>query len=94
MGTHLLENLDLPYDFSGELAYLKEEVELIESRLARQVRGFKKEVEQLMTIRGVGFYSALTILAWIGDVNRFPDHRRLSSWAGMVPRVRQTSSPD
>ncbi len=36
---------------------------------------------------GIGPYSALLILSEIGDVHRFPDARRLCSYAGLVPSV-------
>jgi Transposase and inactivated derivatives len=103
MGVHFLEHLNLSEDFDmvlrsllRELAYLKEEIEILESRLALIATDgrFKKEVEQLMGIRGIGFYSALTILAWIGDVNRFPSHKKLSSWAGLVSSVRITGNTE
>jgi transposase len=39
----------------------------------------------LMTIPGVGYYSALLIVSEIGDINRFPDSYHLCSYAGLVP---------
>jgi len=45
----------------------------------------------LMTIPGVGVYSAMLLLAEIGDIGRFPDKRALCSYAGLVPRVRESA---
>ena len=42
------------------------------------------------TIPGFGPCSSLTIAAEIGDVNRFPNEFRLFSYAGVVPRLRQS----
>ena len=42
----------------------------------------------LCTIPGIGYYSALLIAAEIDGVERFPDARRLCSYAGLVPSVR------
>ena len=42
----------------------------------------------LQSIPGVGAYSALVILAEIGDIHRFADKKSLASYAGLVPRVR------
>lgn len=39
----------------------------------------------LMTIPGIGFYSALLIVSEIGDISRFPDSNHLCSYAGLVP---------
>jgi transposase len=44
----------------------------------------------LTTIPGVGYYTALLLVAEIGDVNRFPDAERLCSYAGLVPSVRRS----
>ena len=37
---------------------------------------------------GVGPFTALVILAEIGDVSRFGSARKLASWAGLTPTVR------
>jgi len=39
----------------------------------------------LMTIPGMGYYSALLTKSEIGDVNRFPSAKQLCSYAGLVP---------
>src|SRR4030095_2063211 len=39
----------------------------------------------------VGFWVSVTIYAWVGDVSRFPNARRLSAYAGLVPSVRQSA---
>src|SRR5438067_5842825 len=38
-------------------------------------------VEVLCQIRGVGRYTAMLIVAEVGDINRFPTARHLCSWA-------------
>ncbi len=45
------------------------------------------QAQLLCTMPGIGPYSALLILSEIGDVRRFPDGRRLCSYAGLVPAV-------
>src|SRR4029450_9482808 len=37
---------------------------------------------------GVGEFTALVLLAEIGDITRFGTARRLASWAGLTPTVR------
>ena len=45
-------------------------------------------VKVLRTLPGVGEFTALVMLAEIGDISRFPDARKLASWAGLTPTVR------
>ena len=47
-------------------------------------------VDVLCQLRGVGRYTAMLIIAEIGDVNRFPTARHLCSWAGLTPTVRSS----
>lgn len=44
----------------------------------------------LITILGVGYYTALLIVSEVGDVNRFPDAEKLCSYAGLTPSVRRS----
>ena len=44
----------------------------------------------LKSIPGVSTFSALVILAEIGDVNRFPDEKKIFSYAGLVPSVHKS----
>ena len=45
-------------------------------------------VKILTTLPGVGQFTALVMLAEIGDISRFPSARKLASWAGLTPTVR------
>jgi len=68
-------------------------LELLET-LKVQIKEVSEEIEAkassdpqaklLMTIPGVGYYSALLILSEIGDIKRFPSARKLASYAGLV----------
>jgi transposase len=42
----------------------------------------------LRTLPGVGEFTALVMLAEIGDITRFGSARKLASWAGLTPTVR------
>jgi len=44
----------------------------------------------LMTIPGVGFLTALTVIAEAGDMRRFKDAGKLASFAGLVPTQRSS----
>jgi transposase len=41
----------------------------------------------LSTLPGVGQFSALVMLAEIGDITRFDSARKLASWTGLAPTV-------
>lgn len=45
-------------------------------------------VKALRTLPGVGEFTALVMVAEIGDITRFPTARKLASWAGLTPTVR------
>jgi len=50
-----------------------------------------KRAEWLMTIPGIGECSAMMLLAEIGEIGRFHDKEALCSYAGLVPRVRESA---
>jgi transposase len=45
-------------------------------------------VKVLTVLPGVGEFTALMILAEVGDISRFPNARKLAAWAGLTPTVR------
>ena len=47
-------------------------------------------VEWIRPIRGIGPYSAMLVLAEIGEVDRFPDPKKLVSFAGLCPSTHQS----
>jgi transposase len=56
-----------------------------------QSRAEKEDMAKLLvTIPGIGYYSALLILSEIGDINRFPDSYHLCSYAGLVPSTHSS----
>ncbi len=49
-------------------------------------------VKLVMTLPGVDVYVALTVLAVLGDINRFRDGDHAASYFGLVPRTRQSAA--
>jgi transposase len=47
-------------------------------------------VRQLCALPGIGHYTALLILAEIGEIERLPDPKHLVSYAGLAPTVHGT----
>jgi transposase len=93
-GRAWLASLDLP-DVSAEV--ISDALALIDARqsvidrLDAEVRGRARSdprVEVLTQLPGVGPFTALVLLAEIGDITRFASARKLASWAGLTPTVR------
>jgi transposase len=69
--------------------------------LNRQIAGQERQLASLaamdpqarwlQTIPGIGAYSAMVILAEVGEIGRFASKRSLASYAGLVPRVRESA---
>jgi len=60
-------------------------------RLDREVHQHARSdprVKVLTQLPGVGVFTALVLLAEIGDISRFASARKLASWAGLTPMVR------
>ena len=56
-----------------------------------EIRGHARSdprVNVLTQLPGVGPFTALVLLAEIGDITRFASARKLASWAGLTPTVR------
>lgn len=72
-------------------------IDYLQPMLARQERALQKLAAEderagwLRTIPGIGAYAAMVILAEVGDVRRFADKHALASYAGLVPRVRESA---
>jgi transposase len=47
-------------------------------------------VKLLCQIRGIGRYTAMLIIAEVGEVKRFPTAKHLCQWAGLTPTVRSS----
>jgi transposase len=74
--------LALIADFDREIAATTRE---IDQRARRDDR-----VDVLCQIRGVGPYTAMLVIAEIGDITRFAKARKLCAWAGLTPTVRSS----
>lgn len=69
-------------DFDREIAQTTAEIE--------QRAKADDRVDVLTQIRGVGRYTAMLIIAEVGEIGRFPDARHLCAWAGLTPTVRSS----
>jgi transposase len=51
-----------------------------------------KEIQNLITIDGLDYFSAALIKSEIADINRFASFNRLCAYAGLAPRVSQSGN--
>lgn len=96
-GRVWLANMEMP---SGARSAVKVHLKLIDE-FTRQVAGQDRRLERLRkqdvraqwleTIPGIGKYSAMLLLAEIGDVQRFASKRSLCHYAGLIPWIRESA---
>ncbi len=76
----------------GQLAILEtfnEQIRVMEDKIAA-VAVDDPQVKLLMTMPGIGYFTASLLVAEIGDINRFSNDKKISSWAGLAPRISQS----
>ncbi len=93
-GRGWLAELDLPAvsreivtDCLAVIDGLAPVIERLDGELHQHAKADPR-VKVLTTLPGVGEFTALVMLAEIGDITRFPSARKLASWAGLTPTVR------
>jgi transposase len=74
--------LSLIGDFDREVELAKREIDA----LARH----DPRVDVLCQLRGVGPYTAMLVIAEVGEIERFRSARHLCAWAGLTPTVRSS----
>lgn len=90
-GMIFLHSLALPENYKIALEGYLDVLDVVR----REIRAVSKKVQQLaeedcdalllMTIPGMGYYSALLTKSEIGDVKRFRSAKQLCAYAGLVP---------
>ena len=71
------------------IEHLDEQIEALEADLEFNDER-QQDIKLLKTMPGVGQVTATTILAEIGDIQRFSSPKALCHWAGLTPRVRKS----
>jgi transposase len=95
-GRRFLEAVELPDDerqtVEGclrQIDFLDEEIAAVNRALAEAAVG-SREMRRLMSVPGVNLQTAATFMACVGDIGRFREPRKLVSYLGLDPRVRQS----
>jgi len=69
-----------------QLAQQEELIAELDSKIEEQTRPFEDEIERLDAVPGVDHLVAQVMLAEVGgNMQPFPTHQHLASWAGMCP---------
>ncbi|MDZ7794105.1 MAG: IS110 family transposase [Spirochaetia bacterium] len=74
-------------EYLGHLDYITENIKRIDQRieaLASEGR-YREKVKRLMAIKGIGTFTALSIIAEISDFRRFAKPSQFMSYLGLVP---------
>jgi transposase len=72
-------------------------VDQMDAAILQQTRELEKMAREdararwLQTVPGIGAYSAMVILAEVGEIERFQSKRALASYAGLTPSVRESA---
>jgi transposase len=97
-GRRWLAQLALPVDerltLDGclrQVDLLNAELAALDGAIAKQALGWP-QVLRLMTVPGVNVQTAATFMAAVGDIGRFSSPRKLVSYLGLDPRVRQSGN--
>jgi transposase len=97
-GRRWLAELQLPVDERLTLDGCLRQVDFLDAEIAALDREIARlaltwpEVLRLMTVPGVNVHTAATFMASVGDIRRFSTPRKLVSYLGLDPRVRQSGN--
>ena len=78
---------ELVEDDLGLIDALQVRIDRLDWEIRQRARSDPR-VAVLTQLPGIGPFTALVILAEVGDIRRFASARKLASWAGLTPTVR------
>jgi transposase len=95
-GRRFLERLELPADERNTVAGCLRQIDFLDQEIAEVDRALaaaavdSEHMRRLMSVPGVNLHTASTFMACVGDIDRFKDPRKLVSYLGLDPKVRQS----
>ena len=95
-GREFLRELSLPAPWDGVLESYLDVVETLTAQIEtleveiEEFAGSVEETQLLMTIPGVSYYTALTLYAEIGEIERFDRDKEVVSYVGLNPVIRES----
>jgi transposase len=97
-GTALLDRLDLPKPYAARITSLRRVMDTLDfeidvfTKLARSQLAKDPGYIAVQTIPGIGPIFAAILVVEIGDVHRFATAQKLTCWAGLTPRHRESDT--
>jgi transposase len=70
---------------------IEENINILDREIKIRMLRLKEDLEIALSINGMGFTSASTILAEIGNYRDFQTAEQLASWCGLTPKVSQSA---
>jgi transposase len=70
---------------------IQRRIDELDREIKNRIASREKDLRIAMSIPGIGFTSAVTILAEIGDFKDFAKAEQLAAWSGLVPSVYQSA---
>lgn len=70
---------------------IEEKIKMLDREINIRMQRLKEDLDIAMSINGMGFTSASTILAEIGNFRDFLTAEQLASWCGLTPKVSQSA---
>lgn len=98
VGAVYLNELKLGDAYEVRLESLRDLIEIHDREiieLDRRIHGRLRDdvgYRVIQQLNGVGPVHAAVFVAEVGDIGRFPNPRRLCSWAGLTPRLRESDT--
>ena len=71
--------------------YHREQLLTLSRQIRQRIREYDNELYSLLkSISGIGPLTSSALITELGDINRFPHVDHLSSFVGLIPRVRES----
>jgi transposase len=83
-------HIDAVDDYLDTIEFLDGKIGELDVKV-KEIAQQDKYAKLLITVPGISYYSGLLISSEIADIDRFPDHEHLCSYAGLVPGMRQSA---
>lgn len=74
-----------------QIESIQRRIDELDREIKNRIASRREDLKIAMSISGIGFTSAVTILAEIGDFKDFAKAEQLAAWSGLVPAVYQSA---
>jgi transposase len=71
----------------NEIAFFENSLNEIKKKILEQGKIFQKEIDLLISIKGISVFTAIAIMTDIADINRFENAKRLCAYLGVSPTI-------